>query len=259
MSSRPQKDSPTLLGSAQEFLVEALRHFARGRLNFAIVHAVTAAELVLKERLARENPVLVFQNIDSKRPNEGHTVQLSHLPRRLENLGIPLDTTHEALVREMANWRNQIVHHMPAYDPEAAQKQMPKMLDFLAAYLRSELEMPLEEFLPPEQYRDAARLLTDWQHAVEAARTEAADAGSTFAGIGCPICGETEVVSADGHGLARCHLCGVKLHVVDKCDGCGRKMLTSLEPFPGDNCCEECIAAAGDQYISQYVDYLRGK
>jgi HEPN domain-containing protein len=45
----------SLLSSAKQFLIEALENHNNGKHDFAIVHAVTAAELLLKERLAK-NP-----------------------------------------------------------------------------------------------------------------------------------------------------------------------------------------------------------
>lgn len=56
----------TILSSAKEFLIEALRNYSDKKLNFAIAHSVTATELVLKERLARIHPTLISKNIDSK-------------------------------------------------------------------------------------------------------------------------------------------------------------------------------------------------
>jgi HEPN domain-containing protein len=52
------KEVSSLLASAQEFITESLRNLNGHRLRFAIVHAITATELVLKERLARLNPAL---------------------------------------------------------------------------------------------------------------------------------------------------------------------------------------------------------
>jgi hypothetical protein len=148
---------------------------------------------------------------------------------------------------------------MPAYDPETVRKQLPKLLDFLAGFLRAELDTPLEEFLPRDLYRDAMLLLSDWRNAVEAARAAAVGTGSVATGVVCPTCGGDEVVSLGEDATAECHLCGIHLYVLDECDGCGRKMITSYEPYPGEKCCDECIDAAGDQYISWYTDYVRGK
>ena len=54
----------SLLDSANAFLVEALRDYKAGKLNFAIVHAMIAVELMLKERLRQISPALIYENID---------------------------------------------------------------------------------------------------------------------------------------------------------------------------------------------------
>jgi fructose-specific component phosphotransferase system IIB-like protein len=55
----------SILSSAKQFLIETLENHAAQKWNFAIVQAVTAVELVLKERLARIHPALIFKNIDA--------------------------------------------------------------------------------------------------------------------------------------------------------------------------------------------------
>jgi hypothetical protein len=55
----------TLLDSAVEFLIEAFSNYNAKKPRFAMVHAVTTAELVLKERLARIRSNLIFKDIDA--------------------------------------------------------------------------------------------------------------------------------------------------------------------------------------------------
>src|SRR6266536_2855724 len=129
------KRTTSLLSSAKEFLVEALANYKDRKYQFAIVHAVTATELVLKERLLRVNPALIFKNIDSTRLTNEQTIALGQIPQRLANLGMPLDTAEAVLIRTFAGWRNQIVHHMPVFDPKMADHQLPKLLDTLALFL----------------------------------------------------------------------------------------------------------------------------
>ena len=68
---------PSILSSAKQFLIEALENHAARKWNFAIVHAVTAVELVLKERLARIHPALIFKNIDALGFRDTSTVSLA--------------------------------------------------------------------------------------------------------------------------------------------------------------------------------------
>ncbi len=247
-----------LLESAHEFLEESLRNFAQGKLRFAIVHAVTATELVLKERLARTNPALVLKNIDTKSPQTEQTVSLGALPRRLANLGMALQPTEAQLIRDITQWRHEIVHHMPRFDESVAKKQLPLLLNFLACFLRIELDTPLESFLSPDLYIQANRLLSDWQNAVGLAQFSATEEGNVLSDA-CPRCGASRVLCLRADAAVHCHPCKAALYLCDQCDSCGRRTVTSYQQFPGDNYCDACISDAGDQYIQMKIDILRGK
>jgi len=247
-----------LLASAQEFLVEALRNFSDHKPRLAIVHAVTAAELVLKERLARVNPGLIRKNIDAKVPEKEHTVMLSALPQRLANLGMPLSPRDSQLIATMAEWRNQIVHHMPAFNSQAAQRQLPQLLEFLAGYLRTQLATPIESFLPKALYAVAHCLLVDWQKAVATAQATATAEGNVLADT-CPRCGSVAVMCLRADAVVHCHLCEATLRRCDSCDGCGRKVVISYDLVEGENFCDDCIEAAGDRYLQMQSDIARAK
>ncbi len=247
-----------LLASAQEFLVESLANLSDHRPRFAVVNAVTATELVLKARLARVNPALILRNIDSKAPDKEPSVSLGALPLRLANLGFPLTSTQAQLIGSIAEWRNQIVHHVATFDIRAAQRQLPQLLDFIAGYLRTELATPLEAFLPKGLYKVAQHLLSDWQKALKAAQATAGAEGSVLPDA-CPKCGAAAVMCLRADNGVHCHLCGAELFRLDSCDGCGRRTVTSYGISVGENFCDECIDAAGDQYIQQQIDVARGK
>ena len=247
-----------LLASAQAFLTESLANLRDQKLSLAIVHAVTAAELILKERLARLNPALIFQNIDTRVPQRERTVSLSALPQRLTNLGMPLGSKQACLIKEIARWRHQIVHHMPEFDPEVARKQLPKLLDFLATFLRDELGTPLESFLPNDLYNAANLLLNDWQEAVATASAKAAQEGNVLPDT-CPQCAGVAVLCLRAGATVHCHLCGAALYRCDRCLGCGRPTVMSYEQHAFLNYCDECVEAAGDAYLQMQADIERGK
>lgn len=255
MTSKPQRD---LFISAQEFLAEALHNLGEQKLHFAIVHAVTAAELILKERLARLNPGLILEDIDGKGSGRSRTVSLGALPRRLANLGMPLPSSQAQLVTNFAAWRNEIVHHAPSFRPEIAKRQLPQLLDFLAEFLRTVLNEPLETFLPKHLFKIANRVLADWRNAVAAARRKAAGEGGVLDDA-CPRCGATSVMSLRVDAAVHCHLCGTSLHRLEACDGCGKRTVASYGARGGDNVCDECIEEAGDLYVQMQIDLARGK
>lgn len=250
--------SGSLLPSAQQFLIEAMRDFRSRKLNFAIVHAVTATELVLKERLRRIHPVLLYRNIDAKKPRGERTVEFAAVPRRLANFGAPLDSAQARLIDRVSAWRHEIVHHMPTFKREDAELQLPMLLNFLATYLRQNLCTPLENFLPRDLWSPANEMLSDWQEVVDEAKKKAIEEGGVIVDP-CPRCGAEKVMTLRNGDYVHCHLCRADLYRCEVCAGCGRETVATYAPIPEENFCDRCVDEAGDQYISQYLEYLRGK
>jgi hypothetical protein len=252
------QSNQSLLASAKQFLIEAFINRRERKLNFAIVHAVTATELVLKERLARIHPTLIYNNIDAANFSGLQTVSLSKLPQRLINLGVRVERKEVELIKKFANWRNQIVHHMPLFDDRTANQQLPRLLDFLAGFLRRELDTPLEEFLPTQLYKTAAKLLKEWERVVQEAKTHAQREGSVLSEP-CPDCGAADVLCLRDEERVFCHLCAAHNYRYDRCTECGRKTVSSFAPLDTGNYCDSCIDAAGDQYVQMLIDIERGK
>ena len=248
----------TLLTSAKKFLVEALGNHRDRKWSFAILHAVTAAELVLKERLARIHPSLIFRNIDARSFRGEQTISLNKLPQRLSNLGVQVDPKEAELIATFAEWRNQIVHHMPSFDEKAADRQLPRLLDFLAVFLRRELGTPLEDFLPKSLYRTALALLREWGRVVQNARAQAEAEGSVLSKT-CPDCGTAGVLCLREEKRVICHLCASQQYRYDRCTQCGRQTVSRFSSLDTGNYCDRCIEDAGDQYIQMLIDIERGK
>jgi len=252
------KRDTTLLTSAVEFLVEAFSNYETRKPSFAIVHAVTSAELVLKERLARIHPNLIFQNIDASDFAKQQTVSLRHLPLRLLNLGVMIEPQEVRLVQQCADWRNQIVHHLPAFDPQMAEVQFPKMLDFIASFMRRELDTSIETVLPTELFRTANLILTEWQRVLAEAQHRASNERGVLVEA-CPQCGGDHVLCLSNETKVYCHLCHSHCYRLQECVQCGRQTVSRLSPFAHDNYCDDCIEAAGDEYIQHLIDMERGK
>ena len=183
---------------------------------------------------------------------------LRHLPLRLLNLGVVIEPQEVRLVKQCADWRNQIVHHLPAFDPQLAEVQFPKMLDFIAAFMRRELDTPVQTVLPKGLFRTANRILTEWQRVVAEAQQRAANEGGVMVEA-CPQCGADRVLCLRDEIKVYCHLCNSHRYRLHECAQCGRETLSTLSPFRHDNYCDDCIEAAGDQYIQQLIDMERGK
>ena len=248
----------SLLPSAKQFFVEAMRDFQSRKLSFAIVHAVTATELVLKERLRRIHPVLLYRNIDAKKPRGQLTVGLAEIPRRLANLGASLDASQIHLNYRVLAWRHEIVHHMPTFKREDAELRLPILIDFIATYLQQQLDTPLKNFLPRDLWSQANEMLSDWQEFVEEAKKRAVEEGDVIDDP-CPRCAAEKVMTLGDGDDVHCHLCGTDLYRCEMCAGCGRETVISYAPIAEEAFCDRCIDAAGDQYMSWYSDYLRGR
>ena len=248
----------SLLTSAKQFLIEALGNHRERKLNFAILHAVTAAELVLKERLARIHPSLIFNNIDAASFRGMQTVSLGKLPQRLINLGVRVEPKEAELIIAFTKWRNQIVHHMPLFDEKTAERQLPRLLDFLAVFLRRELDTPLEDFLPKQLYKTALTLLDEWKRVVQEARAHAQAEGSVLSEP-CPDCGAADVLCLRDEKRVFCHLCATQHYRYDRCTQCDRQTVSSFSSLDYGNYCDSCSEDAWDQHVQMLVDIDRGK
>lgn len=252
------RSDQTLLTSAKQFLVEALGNHRDRKRNFSILHAVTAVELVLKERLARIHPTLIFKNIDARSFREEQTISLSKLPQRLGNLGVQVDPKEAELIAKFGEWRNQIVHHMPSFDEKAADRQLPRLLDFLTVFLRRELDTPIEDFLPKPLYKTASTLLREWERVIQKASAQAQAEGSVLSEA-CPDCGTAGVLCLREEKRVFCHLCSSQHYRYDRCTQCGRQTVSRFSSLDSGNYCDRCIDAAGDQYIQMLIDSEGGK
>jgi len=248
-----------LIPSVRDFLVESIRNHSGGKLNFAILHAVSATELVLKERLRRIHPSLIYKDVDSKPFPPTETVGLGALPQRLSNFGVTIDSNASKLIKQTARWRNQIVHHMPDFDRVQARHQLPQLLNFIATFLREELETPVETVLPLALFKVADGLITDWQRVVSEAQKTATSEGNVIEAP-CHSCGAEAVLVMLPEERAYCHLCKHHFYLLTRCAGCGLTTTTTYATYPEyENFCDACVDAAGDYWLSLQVDIARGK
>lgn len=246
-TSGKQNPRQTLLGASKAFLAEAIKNHRDRKDAFAILHAVIAVELALKARLARINPALVCESID-KRPPDRRSVGLSAIPGRLENLSVPLADGDADMVRRFANWRNDVVHHLPTYDEHEARQQLPQLLDFLVKFLRDDLGVSLRSALPRELYSSANKLLTQWASVVAEAAARAEAEGGVLSEP-CPVCGASGVMSGRGKKPAHCHLCESDRYRLDHCIQCGASTMVEFSSS-AFHLCKGCIDDAGDAWLS---------
>jgi hypothetical protein len=102
----------SLLDNAYDSVNESLRLAERAETSerawkFAILNLVQAIELLLKERLYRENSLFIYDNID--RPH--NTVSLQLALQRIQRVGIAIDAKDIETIEKAREWRNLILHY----------------------------------------------------------------------------------------------------------------------------------------------------
>jgi ribosomal protein S27E len=146
-----------------------------------------------------------------------------------------------------------IVHHLPNFDPEEAKVQFPKLLNFIAEFMRRELGTLIENVLGRKWYRTAKHILAEWKRVLKEAHARANTEGHVLVEA-CPDCGGSGVLSLRGTQVF-CHLCGSDDYEYQECYRCERQTVTSFdywgEKFFCAKCSDEAAEEAGDLYISQ--------
>ena len=108
------------------------------RAILAISHGI---ELILKERLRRVHPALVWENVD-KYPNlDARTVGSETAIKRLKNIGgVKFSYDDETLLKSMRKTRNAIEHYAWSLSGDEAEVIVGASLGFVAHFMKNELD-----------------------------------------------------------------------------------------------------------------------
>lgn len=241
----------TFLDSARDFLTESLENYQKGKLAFSILHAVTATELLLKERLSRIHPNLIYRKIDSPHLVRDHTVGLQELPQRLINFGVSLEAMEINVIRKVSEWRHEIVHHMPTYSHQHATNNLGLLFDFLLRFLESELQLEFRKFIPKSAFKTVDGLLKEWGNVTKEAKRKALEEGKVVQFQECPICGILSTVCLREDNKAFCHLCESDLEV-GECPVCHRQAIDINSDFEGNIYHRSCLDDIGQYYAEMW-------
>jgi hypothetical protein len=247
----------SLLNSAKDFLVESLDNYQTGKLSFSILHAVTATELILKERLSKVHPSLIYRNIDSRQIVNERTVALRDLPQRLINFGVELNSKDSDIIIMVSRWRNEIVHHMPNYRQEQAQINLGFLYDFIARFLERELELQFKNFIPKSSYKIVNVLLAEWKKVVSEAKIKAQEEGNVLTSLECSVCGATETICLREED-AFCHLCESSF-VVGECPICHKQAVDTDTDLEGNVYHWKCLDGMAQDYMDMMRDVRQGR
>ena len=259
----------TLLENSRSFLAEALRKALLAEADvhqwkFAIFNMCQAIEISLKERLYREHPALILENVDKGTK----TVSLKGAIARLSKLcGVPISSDDIAAIENATLWRNQIVHANFSLNVTELKSAFSVLLGFLRTFHEVILKEGLSNHISEELWKEALEIQEYGDELVRRAtqRMEDEDIDPSDV-ISCPRCGRTSCVLQED--TCCCYVCGSQEDLLE-CESCHELIPESqTEPsWTGISedemrqvyICRNCIDAAGDMYIQHLIDLKRGK
>jgi hypothetical protein len=247
----------SLLSPAKDFFVESLDNYQKGKLAFSILHAVTATELILKERLSRVHRNLIYEKIDSRQILNERTVALRDLPQRLINFGVALNSKDLDIITTVSKWRHEIVHHMPTYNSKQAKISLGLLYDFIARFLETELGIQFKTFIPKASYKIVNGLLAEWNKVVSEAKTKTQKEGNVLTSLECPVCGATETLCLREEE-AFCHLCESSL-LVGECPICHKQAVNTDTDLEGNVYHWKCLDGMAQDYMDMMRDAQQGR
>ncbi len=229
-----------------------MEHYSRGRFDsihfkFAIQHLSHGTELLLKQRLAEEHPLLIWDDVSKPGRN---AVGWEVAAKRLTASGVDLSPYLNSL-NILRALRNRIEHFEVDLREKEAATAIGGVLDFVFEFPVKELSVNLPLAYPaPKVWQRLLRLRELRRRAEDTANTMLAMAGSNYRLLDhlCIICASSDVVCAPdtiSGGDAMCLLCGHRYRVVE-CHNCERLRPeeTSIlieEAEPPVHLCGQCI------------------
>ncbi|MFZ5758304.1 MAG: hypothetical protein ACOY32_01575 [Thermodesulfobacteriota bacterium] len=259
----------TLLENSRSFLAEALHKALLAeedvpQWKFAIFNMCQAIEISLKERLRREHPALILENVDKGT----RTVSPKGAIARLSKLcGVAISAADVAVIENVALWRNEIVHAEFSLNVTELKSAFSVLFGFIRTFHEVVLQENLSDHVPDNLWKEALEIQEYGEELAKRAAQQMHDEGidpSTV--ISCPRCGRSSCVLQED--TCRCYVCGSKEDLVE-CESCHElvpenqteRSWTSI--FENEmweiRICRNCIDAAKDMYIQHLIDLERGK
>ena len=201
-----------LLANARDSLRQAVELLAwkdiwsdHARMKHAITNAAHSIELLLKERLRRVNPALLWENVDKCPSIECRTVTTATAISRLKKIGgVTFTSGDEKNLLSLRKTRNAIEHYEWRTTEKEAKVVVGNALSFAFSFAAENLGTDLtEDFKQDDTWR---RLIEELYGFVRAhgARIEAKFIEKGEYPSCCEVCGELTVPMRGGC----CELCG---------------------------------------------------
>jgi hypothetical protein len=238
-----------LFENALDSLRMGVSHLVDDRLQtsdkWAILELYHTIELLLKERLHRENPLFIYKQIDHAVGDDSITVGLRDILVRLENLKIGIPPEYRKMLLDLQKRRNRIEHHR-FDDDEAHRAVLGEALKFINYFLAEHLGDDLEKRLPVALFRQAKELIFEYEELLRKARESMNDAmiGHSYKDqtqlevAECQECGnQTVLIGDEPHKF--CHYCQTEVTLA-YCGECA-SWLPPSDLLVDYGICQECL------------------
>jgi hypothetical protein len=214
-----------------DFFLKEATYSSRKHAILTLFHVI---ELLLKERLAQTNPILIYKNIDTKITDDAQTVGVREAIVRLENLGLGLPSYEKKTIEDVQRVRNRIEHHRYDHGAEDDAIIASSLKFFIEVVLHRKLDAQIDGETLQEitgrifdyderrylaEYRFREWLRTKWPDL-----KEEEDAPEEFRGLhDCPECSQDWLVIG-WHDKPFCFYCNSTIDA-GECENCGRTFL----------------------------------
>ena len=269
MTEKAQELKLNLLNNGIDFIQSGVRFFLHDEPDpvshkYAILHLFSGILLLLKERLRREHPSLIFVDVKDVRKPDAKTVDFDDVITRLEACaGVVLDEKAKKTLRSARHLRNLIEHYELTIDVRHAQAIIGDISELAYLFLRDELNVRLENHVEAEVWermQDLRRIsagikeeeIAEWKHRVAKYSALSDEELEALADIEpyhpkhnpdpdhflvCPECGEETVVQTEDGDIGVCTNKDCReVSEITFCFRCGERLAD------GSNICDGCDA-----------------
>ena len=202
----------SLLENAESFVSESISKAITAERDprqwtFAVLAAVQAIELTLKEILRRKKPTLIFRN--SAKPK--FTVSLEEAMERLTSCAqLEFSPSDVSTVKAAIALRNQVVHFEVSFEPNQVKAIVASLIHFTShlfgGFLHKQLREAVDETLWLEATQMGEFATELWT--IARARIASEMIPKNYV-MDCRCCyGEGVLVANDQNDVARCYVCG---------------------------------------------------
>lgn len=247
-----------------EFFLREKSYSSRKHAILTVFHAI---ELLLKERLAQTNPILIYKNIDTKIADDALTVGIREALVRLENLGLGIPAEEKKTIENIQKVRNRVEHHRYDHSEEEHEAVIAASLKFILYFVEFVLGRKLDGQIDGKVLREINHRVIEYNEREALAdhrlnewlrlkwpnwKEDDDDMPKEFAGTArCPECRQDWLV-IEWHDKPFCFHCNTTIDA-SVCDDCGETFLIKRGCGCGKHKGEE------DGKVQAILDQMRGQ